>query len=138
MTAANKLQLVSVEDYLEGELNSPIKHEYLGGVVHAMSGERNLHNRIAGNIFARLHVRLQGKACQPWNSDTKVHIRQFSLTYRVFQLLQQLFTIDRIAVMHEDAVISYLVDMLTFDLDIVDRLVSTERLNAGNPQGATP
>lgn len=75
MTAAKKLQLVSVEDYLEGELNSPIKHEYLGGVVHAMAGAKNLHNRIAGNIFARLHVRLQGKPCQPWNSDTKVHIR---------------------------------------------------------------
>lgn len=25
--------LISPEDYLEGELVSPIKHEYLGGVV---------------------------------------------------------------------------------------------------------
>lgn len=75
MTAAKKLQLISVEDYLEGELSSAIKHEFLGGVVYAMAGAKNLHNLIAGNIFARLHVRLSGKPCRPWNSDTKVHVR---------------------------------------------------------------
>lgn len=46
MTAAKKLNLISVEDYLAGELVSPIKHEYLGGVVYAMAGARNLHNII--------------------------------------------------------------------------------------------
>jgi len=40
MTAAKKLHLVSVEDYLEGELASPIKHEFLGGVVYAMAGAK--------------------------------------------------------------------------------------------------
>lgn len=74
MTAAKKLDLVSVPDYLAGELRSPIKHEYLGGVVYAMAGARNLHNRIAGNIFARLHARLRGKPCQPYNSDTKIRL----------------------------------------------------------------
>jgi hypothetical protein len=44
--------LVSVEDYLAGELESPIKHEYIGGVVYAMAGARNLHNTIEGNAFA--------------------------------------------------------------------------------------
>ena len=44
MTAAKKLALISVEDYLAGELISPIKHEYLGGFVYAMAGARNLHN----------------------------------------------------------------------------------------------
>ena len=38
MTAAEKLNLISVEDYLAGELESPVKHEYLGGVVYAMAG----------------------------------------------------------------------------------------------------
>ena len=51
MNAAEKLNLVSVEDYLEGELISPIKHEYLGGVIHAMAGARNVHNLIASNIL---------------------------------------------------------------------------------------
>ncbi|MCE9528807.1 MAG: Uma2 family endonuclease [Planctomycetales bacterium] len=75
MTAAQKLNLISIEDYLAGELVSPVKHEYLGGVVHAMAGGRNTHNIIAGNIFAALHARLRGRKCRPFNSDTKIRVR---------------------------------------------------------------
>jgi Uma2 family endonuclease len=50
MTAAEKLELMSVEDYLTGELNSTIKHEYLGGMVYAHK-------------------------CRPFNSDTKIRVR---------------------------------------------------------------
>src|SRR6478752_1079399 len=75
MTAAQKLNLISVEDYLAGELVSPIKHEYLGGVVHAMAGARNLHNIVATNILGSLHARLRGRRCRPFNSDTKIRVR---------------------------------------------------------------
>jgi Uma2 family endonuclease len=75
MTAARKWSLVSVRDYLAGELASPIKHEYLGGIVYAMAGARNLHNRIATNALGALHARLRGRPCQPFNSDTKIRIR---------------------------------------------------------------
>lgn len=75
MTAAEKLNLISVEDYLEGELHSPIKHEYLGGAVHAMAGARNAHNIIATNVLVALGSRLRGQPCQPFNSDTKIRIR---------------------------------------------------------------
>jgi Uma2 family endonuclease len=75
MSAAKKLNLITVEDYLDGELSSPIKHEYLGGVVYAMAGARIVHNVIAGNAFANLHVRLRGRRCQPYNSDTKIRVR---------------------------------------------------------------
>lgn len=66
---------ISVEDYLAGELSSPIKHEYLGGVVYAMAGARNVHNLIAGNVFGVLHARLRGQRCRPYNSDTKIRVR---------------------------------------------------------------
>lgn len=75
MTAAKKLDLISVEDYLAGELVSEVKHEYLGGVVYAMAGGKNLHNSIAGNVFATLHGKLRGSKCRPFNSDTKVRVR---------------------------------------------------------------
>jgi Uma2 family endonuclease len=75
MTAAEKLELISVEDYLAGELNSTAKHEYLGGMVYAMAGASNRHNAIAGNLFAALHSRLRGKKCRPFNSDTKIRLR---------------------------------------------------------------
>lgn len=75
MIAAKKLNLISVEDYLAGELVSPVKHEYLGGVVYAMAGARISHNVAAGNIFGSLHGRLRGKRCRPFNSDMKIRVR---------------------------------------------------------------
>jgi Uma2 family endonuclease len=75
MTAARKLELISIDDYLAGELVSPIKHEYLGGFVYAMAGARNAHNLIAGNVFGALHSRLRGNKCRPYNSDTKIRVR---------------------------------------------------------------
>jgi len=74
MSAARKLSLISVEDYLGGELNSPIKHEYLGGVVYAMAGARKVHNRIVINAMVALGGRLWDKRCQPFNSDTKIRV----------------------------------------------------------------
>jgi len=75
MSAVKKLSLLSVEDYLAEELLSPVKHEYLGGVVYAMSGARNVHNLIAGNVLGSLHSRLRGRRCRPFNSDTKIRVR---------------------------------------------------------------
>jgi Uma2 family endonuclease len=75
MTAALKWNLISVEDYLAGELVSPIKHEYLGGVVHAMAGGRVVHNDIATNTVGSLHGRLRGKRCKPYTSGMKVRIQ---------------------------------------------------------------
>lgn len=80
MSAAIRWNLVSVEDYLAGELTSPTKHEYLGGVVYAMAGARNLHNRIATNTLGSLHARLRGRPCQPYNSDTKIRLQALGQT----------------------------------------------------------
>src|SRR5262245_36924193 len=75
MTAVTKQHLVSVNDYLAGELLSPIKHEYLGGVVYAMAGARNAHNLIASNTLVSLGSRLRGQRCRAYNSDTKIRVR---------------------------------------------------------------
>jgi Uma2 family endonuclease len=75
MSALTRPQYVSVEDYLAGELLSPVKHEYLGGVVYAMAGARNAHNLIATNVLVSLGSRLRGSGCRPYNSDTKIRVR---------------------------------------------------------------
>ena len=75
MSTVRRLNLVSVNDYLAGELVSPVKHEYLGGTVYAMAGAQNVHNLIATNILGSLHARLRGHRCRPYNSDTKIRIR---------------------------------------------------------------
>ena len=75
MSSAPQLTLVTVEQYLAAELESPKKHEYLGGVVYAMSGARNAHNIISMNAYVALGSRLRGQPCRPYNSDTKIRIR---------------------------------------------------------------
>lgn len=74
MTALLQPKPITVEEYLERELLSPVKHEFLGGEVHAMAGAGNRHNQIATNITIALGSRLRGKPCRPFNSDTKVRI----------------------------------------------------------------
>lgn len=76
MSTAEKPTLVSIEDYLAGELRSPVKHEYLGGYVHAMAGANNRHNQIGLNTLLALGNRLRGKRYRPCNSDVKVRIRR--------------------------------------------------------------
>jgi Uma2 family endonuclease len=66
---------VSVQDYLDSEVHSRARREYVGGIPYAMAGARNAHNRIATNVLIALGIRLRGSACQPFNSDTKLRVR---------------------------------------------------------------
>jgi Uma2 family endonuclease len=74
MTALRQPKFITLADYLAGEEVSAVKHEYLGGTVHAMAGATNRHNTIALNSQASLLGQLRGKPCQPFNGDTKVRI----------------------------------------------------------------
>jgi Uma2 family endonuclease len=73
MQTAKNLK-ISIDDYLQGELISDIKYEYINGEIFAMAGARRAHNLIAGNIFADLHVHLRGTPCQAFTSDMKVGV----------------------------------------------------------------
>ncbi|MEN1680823.1 MAG: Uma2 family endonuclease [Planctomycetota bacterium] len=75
MTALPQRQPISVEEYLAGELDSEVRHEFVDGYVYAMAGARNQHNIIATNLLASLHSQLRGQPCQPFNSDTKARIQ---------------------------------------------------------------
>jgi len=66
---------ISVDDYLAGELVSAVKHEYLGGAVHAMSGGSDQHAQISSNAVGSLFGSLRGKSCRPLNSDALVRIQ---------------------------------------------------------------
>ena len=74
MSTAKRLNWISVDDYLAGELVSPIKHEYLGGLVYAMAGARNRHSDISVNTLTDVHIRLRGKGCKAYGTDTKIRI----------------------------------------------------------------
>lgn len=75
VNALRLTDLLTPAEYLARELESPVKHEYVGGVVHAMSGARVRHNRIVMSVLGRLSERLRGQACEPFGSDMKVRIQ---------------------------------------------------------------
>lgn len=75
MSAAPKLDNLSVEDYLAGELASPVRHEYVGGAVYAMAGARITHNRISMNAAVAIGRSLRGRPCQPYGPDMKIRVR---------------------------------------------------------------
>lgn len=63
---------MSVEEYLEFEENSPIKHEYVGGHLYAMVGVSRRHSRISLNIARKLADAAEGGPCRVHQSDMKV------------------------------------------------------------------
>lgn len=73
MEAARVLPM-SVADYLAFEESSAVRHEYVAGEIHAMSGASLAHNKISGNIFARFHAGLRGGPCEVFINDVKVRL----------------------------------------------------------------
>jgi Uma2 family endonuclease len=72
-TATNPL-LLSVEDYLKFEAEGQVRHDYIGGRIHAMTGASVRHNLIAGNLFGALFNHLRGGPCKVHMSDVKVRL----------------------------------------------------------------
>lgn len=69
-----KLTRLSVEDYLEMELTSPIKHEFVAGEIFAMTGSSDSHNIISLNLAFILRENLRGKPCRVFMSDLKLKV----------------------------------------------------------------
>lgn len=66
---------MTVEEYLELEASSRIRHEYLAGEVFAMSGATPRHNRLAGRVYEALRAHLRGGPCEPYMGDVQVKLR---------------------------------------------------------------
>lgn len=74
MSVAAQLK-ISVTDYLQGELTSDAKHEYVNGEVFAMVGVRRFHDTIMTNLIATLHTHLRGTPCRVHSGEMKVRLK---------------------------------------------------------------
>ena len=72
---------ISIADYLQGELISDTKHEYLGGQVYAMAGASKNHQRIITNIVIAFGGHLRDMPCDTFASDIKVRIGDLAFFY---------------------------------------------------------
>ena len=67
-------QYLSVDEYLQLEAESRVKHEYIDGEAYAMAGASDNHVTIAGNLFALLRGHVRGTGCRVYISDMKARI----------------------------------------------------------------
>ena len=73
MPTVNKQNnFITEEEYLNAELTSEVKHEYIDGQIYAMAGASVSHRKISGNIFRKIGNHLEDKSCTPYMSDARV------------------------------------------------------------------
>ena len=64
MLAPTEEQVYTPQEYLEFEVGSPERHEYINGEVCLMTGGTPNHNKIAGNFYAALNFSLKRQPYQ--------------------------------------------------------------------------
>jgi Uma2 family endonuclease len=69
----------TIEEYLAVENAETEKHEYYQGEIFAMSGAKMTHVKMVMNLSRELSNKLDGKPCQPYGNDLRIHIPQNTL-----------------------------------------------------------
>ena len=67
------LKPLTEDDYLACEALATVRHEFVRGKMYAMAGGSANHNRISGNLYARL-LQSADEKCQPFIADMKLRV----------------------------------------------------------------
>lgn len=120
MTAiAKTADLISPEEYLEGERAAQTRHEYVAGRVFAMAGASKDHNRIAGNLHTELALKLRGGPCEAFMNDLKLRIPEPANVYYYPDVLIACDPEDNAKYYVEHP--SYVFEVISPDTERVDR-----------------
>lgn len=73
---AQKLPLLTIQEYSNLELESGKKYEYHDGAITALAGGTLNHGKLCGTIYAELRMRLKEKksSCSAFSSEIKLFI----------------------------------------------------------------
>ena len=74
MTIAQETLYYSPAEYLELEVNSDIRHEYINGLIIHKTGGTPDHNQLAGNFYAILNFALKRQPYQVFVTDQRLWI----------------------------------------------------------------
>lgn len=66
------LPAITAEQYLVLERASEIRHEFLDGLMYAMSGESRDHSRICFNLAVTIGTQIRGSHCDGFSPNMKV------------------------------------------------------------------
>jgi Uma2 family endonuclease len=81
MTLNKSHSYLSIEEYLQAEKSSPIKHEYIQGQIYAMAGASDAHVTITANLVALLRNHIRGTGCRIYVADMKARIESLDIFY---------------------------------------------------------
>ncbi len=67
---------ISADEYLSIERQSPVRHEYRRGLVYAMAGGTDNHDRIALNLLTLINLHLGDSDCRFHSGNVKVNYQE--------------------------------------------------------------
>jgi Uma2 family endonuclease len=79
MTQALEQRTYTREEYLEFEVASEERHEYVNGDIRLVTGGTPNHNDIAGNLYVQIKLALKGKPCRTFYTDQRLWVPDRSL-----------------------------------------------------------
>lgn len=79
MVASPQNNYITPEEYLQLELQSEVKHEYIDGYAYAMAGANDSHVTISLNLATLLRNHVRGSGCRVFISDMKARIENRKL-----------------------------------------------------------
>ena len=66
---------MTLEEFLEFAEYSPLRYEYVNGVIHAMTGPSLAHGRISREFLVAVDSHLRGGPCEAFASGANLYIR---------------------------------------------------------------
>ena len=108
---------ITLEQYLEFEATSPVRHEFVDGFLFAMAGASDPHNLISGNIFAQVRLAARGTQCRAYQSDMKVLVDK-KVYYPDVLLTCHPDDVGLIAKQHP----CFIVEVLSDSTEVIDRI----------------
>lgn len=73
--------LIDEQQYLAREAREAQRHEYVAGIVYAMAGAGERHNRIALNLAVALRMAARGTPCGVYVADMKLRVAHAASYY---------------------------------------------------------
>jgi Uma2 family endonuclease len=72
---------MTIEEYLDFEGRSLVKHEYVAGRVYAFAGTSIRHNKIFTNVFEMLASPTREQGCWLFGSDARLRVEDDAVYY---------------------------------------------------------
>lgn len=72
---------ISVQEYLDRERISEIRHEFVEGEMIEMAGETPAHNAIAGNVFFALRLAIGNRPCTVYFENIRLRVSPTQYRY---------------------------------------------------------